>query len=281
METIHVDRDCTASNWNEAMEDIITNVIAPKLGSYSNLTYIGMSVYGDVRDAIFQIGDNTNYYFALKRNGGSYSSSLSPYIYGTYSLTANNTPIGYNYRSDANRFSWKNNNYGHVSFYMYSLTDEDDNLKAFWIPAPAYDYRNYSNPIVFAKTAKNRDVILQFRDGNRSTTCFFLDDPTHYPYYINHNTYKYVSDTDVFKIKYLPIVDQDGGNKLVDAIEDKFVFILNSNISAYVNGDYGYTNDSGYIRKLIKVNGVYYRQLVTNWWYEDPKGDEAVELIDT
>ena len=41
METIHVNRSNQGNSWITATEDILTNVIVPKLSSYNNLTYIG------------------------------------------------------------------------------------------------------------------------------------------------------------------------------------------------------------------------------------------------
>lgn len=281
METIHVQRQNAGSNYMQAYADIVENVYRPIFANFDNLTYIGTNVYiinnATLYDVVYQIKDY-NYYFVL-RDAGTYNTDArictSLGITADYgSLTAALTYLGSNVRSDLSRFTW-GSTYESVDFYLYTISDLSDNLNAIWVPNPSYGSKLYSQPVVFTTTAKGRDVVIQFTSSNNAINVFFLDDNTNTCYYVNQDTLQYSNDSDVVKLKFFPIVTTAGGANIVDCIDNNdFVRIFNNNFgSSYISGTYN--NDSALIRKLINVNGTNYRQLATNFWFADPKGDET------
>ena len=279
METIHVNRTNQGNSWITAIEDVLTNVIVPKLSAYNNLTYIGMASFNNYREPVFQIGNNTNYYLRVTNsNVANNTTSFVFRITKTAALDGNGSILGANVPGAAGRISW-GASYSTVEFYMRAISDLNNNLQVIWTPNPAYNGRTNSYPIVFAKSAKGRDVIIQSTAGAYAWNVFYLDDTNHVNYFIPQNTDLYGSATDLLKVNYLPIVTT--GVNVTDAICDKMVRIYNNNLDAVYIASSTYNNDSAYVYKLARVGGNYYRQLVTNFWYEDPKGDEPVIDITT
>lgn len=283
METIYVNKFSPVSSTNgytTTLNDYMIPWYQNRFSKYSNLTYVGMAVSSNMRDAVFQIGSNENYKFAM---GSSYNAnnngiSIGPFIRNASTDLTSCTHLGNNRYEPSARTSWPQNNALQYSFYLYTISDTDGNLEAVWTPNPTYSLRDQSNPLIFVKTANGRDAIVQFSSGTNALNLFYLDDDTHTNYYINQDTASYSGNGDVVKSNYLPIVTAANGINVVDIINTKLIRILNVNIdSVYSSSAH---NNSAFVRKLIRVGNTYYRQLVTNWWFEDPKGDEEIEIDD-
>lgn len=287
METIYVNKyaaNQSSSSFLRTLTDDIFPFFATRLGQYNNISYLEMASESTaLRDAVFSIGSNTLYRLAIGNpvNQNNINIDVIPYLRDAASTTAqvNNKHLGASLSSPSARMSWPQGNSFQYSFYLYMISDTNGNLEVIWTPNPSYANRLYSQPIAFVKTATGRDAVVQFTSGNNSLNVFFLDDSSHVNYYISQSSITYAGYDDVIKSNYLPITTTAGGTSVVDIINSKFVNIFNTNLdAAYIYNQIN--NDTGYVRKLIRVGNTYYRQLVGSWWFEDPKGDEEIEVHD-
>lgn len=287
METIYVNKYATDRSTNSFLKTLTDDIFpffVTRLGQYNNLSYLEMASESTaLRDAVFSIGSNEFYRFAIGNpvNQNNINIDVAPYLRDAASTTAqvNNKHLGASLLNPTARMSWPQGNSFQYSFYLYMISDTNGNLEVIWIPNPSYGNRLYSQPIVFVKTATGRDAVVQFTSGNNVLNVFFLDDSSHTNYFISQSSILYSGHDDVIKANYIPITTSAGGVNVADIINTKFVNIFNTNLDAsYVYNQVN--NDTGYVRKLIRVGNTYYRQLVGNWWFEDPKGDEEIEVHD-
>ena len=287
METIYVNKYATNQSSNNFVTTLTNDILpffATRLSQYNNISYLEMASESTAwRDAVFSIGSNTLYRLAIGNpvSSNNVNVDVIPYLRDAASTTAqvNGKHLGASLSNPTARLSWPQANSYQYSFYLYMISDTNGNLEVIWTPNPSYINRLYSQPIAFVKTSTGRDVVVQFTAGNNTLNVFFLDDSSHTNYYISQSSITYAGYDDVLKSNNLLITTTAGGTSVVDVINSKFVNIFNTNLDAvYVSNQIN--NDSGYVRKLIRVGNTYYRQLVGNWWFEDPKGDEEIEVYD-
>lgn len=284
MKTVHVSKTYTISGGGQAIDywsAMVEDIILPLFNSFNNLTYIGKYTGG--YQYVYKVNNMPN--VCLRIGYGDY------YGYPSIKLMTSNS----NLLTEVDHFIGNQQDYSNhridmfdlgnnrvrIDFWMYYITDDDDNLKVFWTPNPSYGSKVISYPKVFTKTARNRDVIIDFASGNNSLNVFYLDDPTITNYYIAQNTLSYTSDSDVIKSNYLPISASNAVNgACTDMITGEMVQIFNSKFDAIYIVDQ-INNWGAFNKKLIRVNNKYYRQLQTNFWFEDPFGDESIiEYLD-
>lgn len=282
MKTVHVSKLYTTSSsaidyWSAMIEDIIL----PIFNNFNNLTYVGKYTGG--YQYIYKVNNMEN--ACLRIGYGDYYGLPSIKLMTSSSILLNEADhfIGNQQDYSNSRINMFDTGHGvRMDFWMYYITDDDDNLKVFWTPNPSYGSKVISYPKVLTKTARNRDVIVDFAIGNNSLNVFYLDDATKTNYYIAQNTLSYTSDSDVIKSNYIPISASNAVNgACVDMITGEMVQIFNSKFDAIYIVDQ-INNWGAFNKKLIRVGNKYYRQLQTNFWFEDPFGDEPlVEYLDT
>lgn len=284
------------SNWypNYKFKDLATNYMIPFFNKFNNISYIKditstNTPWGEPwHEYVFQIKDYENRYMTFDANGNTSYLYWGFYLFSNwiYSLSADYGvyPVSFTRRNYADSIA-TSLDYTKWGFEFYYITDEDNNLKVFW-EINCFNSYLQCYPTVFVTTASGRDGVAIFNDsGTGAVSFFYLDDPYNVRYYIPWNFGAYVSKDSVIKLNYIPI--QIGNNatymansQVVDVIDSELVYILNTDLKAVaISGQNN--NTLPFIRKLIRVDGKNYRQLIGNWWYEDPKGDEPVtKLLD-
>lgn len=302
METINVKcaiPGTTGNNWPSKMEYILENVIIPKMDTYNNLSYIGNAYGGNNgREVVYSINGSLFDFLRIGKtisNNDVNNSSINCYVSKSNNLNenwaSNQSAVeisNYGSSSLPNRIDWNYSGNSDLlstitaNFILYSISDTNSNLKVLWAVSPTISRRTYPNPLVFTKTHSGRNIAICFRGAsdtsNDNPTVIFLDDSNRAIYYLKNDTRKFSSSTEVIKISGLPITTTNGGDNIIDSVDDEMVQIVNMDLRS-INGDTVY-NNGGYVRKLIRIGNKYYRQLTSNWWFEDPKGDEPVEYVD-
>lgn len=287
METIYVNKYATNQSVNSCsttLTDDILPFLATRLAQYSNLTYDGLASESTaLREAVFSIGSNTLYKFAIgnpvNTNNVNIDIGVSLRDASIPLTQVANKHLGANLLVPSGRLSWVQGNSKQYSYYLYMISDTSGNLEVIWTPNPSYGNTLYSQPMVFVKTATGRDAVVIFTSGDYPLDVFFLDDSSHTNYFLSQSSIQYSSVNNVFKSNNIPVTATAGGTSVVDVINTKLVYIFNSALdSTFVSGQVN--NNTGSIRKLIKIGNTYYRQLSSNWWFEDPKGDEEIEIHD-
>ena len=288
MKTVHIGRTYDGSgtnNWT-MWKVMVEDVVLPIFQGFNNLTYVGMSTVSNNGEYVFSINDSNDYYLRISIGSNSYPS-LVLLLSSSGSLTANGSNIGRDQvTGPQSRISFVKtqgiNTRAYIDFWMYYITDDDDNLKVFWMPNPTFGGMDASYPKCFVKTAKNRDAIVDFASGDNALNLFYLDDDSHTNYFLAQDTTMYTSDSDVLKSTYNPIrVDRTITSGCTDAITEDFVKIFNSKLNSVWYSGGAFNNGGPNVRRLIRIGSTYYRQLVANWWIKDPMGDEPiVEYLD-
>ena len=266
----------------------IEEVVKPTFDSFHNVSYLkkieGTPEYGMTPTKfVFKVNNsNTRYLVMLPdfRNswaGWGYPSSIfSQWIYDLDEPYSAAFP----YTSEIHRESYRatgSDGNKKTGYELYYITDENNNLKVFW-EINGFGNYYYTYPTVFVTTVTGREGVIIFRGALNQPVFFYLDDPYNAPYYIILDYHRYTEVDKVVMMNYLPI--RTGGgvtDQIVDIVESKMVRIYNTGLLSYMNN--GINADSPSVRKLIKIDDKYYRQLCANWWYEDPKRDEAVTYI--
>lgn len=290
MKTVHVKKTFnvgsgTNNRWTK-WKLMMDEIVLPIFQDFNNLTYIGMSEVANAGQYVFQFKDTTNLYLRItyvRYNASAQYPSIVLGLSNNGSLSSNDGWIGTSQSFPSERISWVDDGTKvHMEFWMYYIADEDNNLQVFWTPNPSFGGRDWSNPKVFCKTVKDRDVILDFPSTYNSLNVFYPDDSTLQNFYITQDTTQYSSATDVMKSTHIPINPTNAYGATEDIINENLVRIYNNNIDSwYAYNSFG-ASSSSFVRKLIRIGDDYYRQLVGNWWFIDPLGDEPiVEYLDT
>lgn len=290
MKTVHVKKTFDVGSgtnnkwvkWKLMMDEIVI----PIFEDFNNLTYLGMSEVANAGQYVFKFKNTNNLYLRItcvRYNTNTQYPSIVLGLSNNGSLSSNDGWIGSNQSFPSERTSWvEDGTKAHIEFWMHYITDENNNLQVFWTPNPSFGGRDWSNPKVFCKTAKNRDVIIDFPGTYYSLNAFYPDDSTVQNFYITQDNTQYSSATDVMRSSHTPIHPTNAYGATDDAIIENLIRIYNTNIDSWYNGSSFGANNSSNVRKLIRIDNDYYRQLVGNWWFYDPLGDEQiVEYLDT
>lgn len=289
MKTVHVSKTYdvgsgTNNIWNK-WRLMIEDAVLPIFQDFNNLTYLGMTSVANAGQFVFSINDTSNVFLRMSLgNGNSNSSSIALCTSDSGSLTTNPANIGNQQYWPQGRISRiDNGTKAFFDFWMYYITDSEDNLRVFWTPNPTFGGKDLSNAKVFVTTAKGRDVIVDFPVAFYELNAFFLDDPGRINYKIPQDASVYSSDGDVLKSNFIPIRTAGAlTDPIVDLIDEDFIHIYNTEINALGYNSDKFNNTSTNVRRLIRVDNKYYRQIVNNWWFLDPLGDEpVVEIFDT
>lgn len=290
MRTIHITHTDTntSNNLNHTWKEMMDTYIKPLFDSFNNLTYIGYAESGNHMEYIYQIYNYENIYLRITK--GNTSISAQPSIAFKLS-TSNSTSVtnnflpGTNVPEPLNHLTFWNVSSGPftVDFYLYLITDENNNLKVVWTPLGSYGSQRESWPFIITKTEKNNDIII--RSSSSELTPYnvtYLGDSNNVPYYIQQDATSYTSTTDVLKSSCIPVVTNGswGSNNYnaVDVVNSEIVHIYNTRLGAYFTNNDNYNNNSANVRLLIQSGGKLYRQMLNNWWIEDPKGNEQEEF---
>lgn len=286
METylINWDRDTTISTFADSVADLYENTFVPKLNACANLTYVGMAKNGNRREAVFQIKNYTSLYIRIcKDDRNDYNVQTGwPKIF--LSKSADLTVCNNYYTSDGSitiSYGGSSTYYGtsniNMQFNMYMVKDNDNNLNCLWQFKAPGSALTLSQGIILGKTETDRDFVGIMGEGSNSIFIVYLDDANSKCYRIPTDTTMYNNTTKVLKKTWMPITTSNAITTMVDNVDSTFVRIINSDLSSYE--DSTVTKNSGSIRKLIQIGNTYYRQIVANYWVEDPKGDLTPEEI--
>ena len=287
METyiINWDRDTTIPTFADSVADLYENTFVPKLNACANLSYVGMAKNGIRREAVFQIKNYTNLYIRICKDDRNdyYNQTGFPKIMLSKSadLTVCNNYYTYDgsttitYGGSPTYYGTSNIN---MQFDIHMVKDNDNNLNCLWQFKAPGSALTYSQGIILGKTETNRDFIGIFGDGNNPIYVIYLDDANCKCYRIPTDTTMYNNTTKVLKKTWMPITTNNTVTTMVDNVDSTFVRIINSDLSSYEDNNISAKN-SGSIRKLIQIGNTYYRQIVVNYWVEDPKGDLTPEEI--
>lgn len=288
MEEILFDWDISIRTGEDGMSlytDFIDDFVAPKLGIYNNITYLGMASSGPYREAVFQIKNYTNLYLRLAKDDRTdWRFNNFPMI--RLSTTADlstcasyfTTNIGYGGSPHMVVSPYTFGDYDYILFRckMWAVSDADNNLKCLWQFKDTEDAITYSQGIIIGEDVDNRDVIGVFSSGTNPIHILYFDDPNLQSFYIPVDDTAYQNLGTVLKENMMPICTANNRQSIVSNLKDDFVRIFNSDLGANENTN---NKDSAAIRKLIQIGTRKYRQIVSNYWVEDPKGVETPETI--
>lgn len=265
--------------------DFIDYFVAPKLGIYNNITYLGMASVGNYREAVFQIKNYTNLYLRLAKDGRTdwrYNNFPMIRLSTTADLsTCNNyftTNIGYGGSPHMMAVQYTDGEYNYVHFRckMWAVSDANNNLKCLWQFKDTEDAITNSQGIIIGEDVDNRDVIGVFSSAANPIHILYLDDPNLQSFYIPVDDTAYQDTTKVLIENSMPICTANNRQSVISNLQSNFVRIFNGNLGANENTN---NKNSDAIRKLIQIGTRKYRQIVSNYWVEDPKGVETPETI--
>lgn len=280
METITIDYITSSSDSiPDRVEDFFEHTIAPKLDSYNNLTYLGMASSGAYREAVFQIKDYTNLYLRIikdERSDWRFCAYPAIRLSTTDDLSTCNsyytTGIIYGgsphmeVRNDVNlRVKW------------FLLSDTNNNLKCMWQFKAPTDAVGTTQGIIFAEDEDDRDVIGIFGSAANPVYILYLDDDDLLSYYIPIDDTAFNTNRKIVKKNWMPICTANNRQSVIGNLKNDFVRIFSTDLQANENA---YNKDSYAVRRLIQVGSKKYRQIVSNYWVEDPLGDEIPVIID-
>lgn len=261
------------------VEDFLEHTIAPKLDSYNNLTYLGMASSGNYREAVFQIKDYTNLYLRIikdERADWRFCAYPAIRLSTTNDLTTGGsyftTNIGYGgsphmeVRNEVN-----------IRCKLFLLADASNNLKCMWQCKAPTDAIGPAQGIIFAEDENDRDVIGIFGSAANPVYVLYLDDQDLQAYYIPIDDTAFNTNSKVVKKNWMPICTANNRQSVISNLKNDFVRIFNTDLQANENT---YNKDSYAVRRLIQIGSKKYRQIVSNYWVEDPRGDETPQLID-
>lgn len=282
----------TEINWTNSTSTNITNpvlarniieeFVVPKFSAYNNLTYLRTIDDSNFVEAVFQIGNNTGVYLKvgkLNNSGNSTrsSSGVLNFMLSTDATTKQNYLVP---NSDYTSFFWGNDNFG--SSIIYEVTDNNNNLKTLWHLRPSWSSQNngyYVSPYTFTKSLNNEDIAIIFENNNNLGTVYYLNDENHVRYRMkNENSMFSSADKVLRKTAYFASNDStSSAPAIVDGINNEFLNIINSDLKA----QYTYDQSADFTRKLIKMgtNEDLYRQVTSQYWIADPKGDETPATV--
>lgn len=289
MEEIKFNWYSTRTGGLEGYTTFIDSYVAPKLGSYSNLTYLGIASSGNYREAVFKIKDYTNLYLRLAKD------DRSDWRYCNYPMIRLSTTADLSTGGD---YLTANIGYGgtaHIAIdeyvqddirvftcitQMFAVSDMNNNLRCLWQfkvdPDHDVNARTNSQGIIIGEDVDNRDVVGVFSSAANPIHILYLDDPYNQSFYIPVDDTAYQDTTKVLIENSMPICTANNRQSVLSNLQSNFVRIFNGNLGANENTN---NKNSAAIRKLIQVGNTKYRQIVSNYWVEDPKGVETPETI--
>lgn len=285
MKSLYVNKFIEFETFNRA--DIYTKVMdtifVPYLNRFNNFSLVNTLDGTFGKEYIFQINNSESLYMAfvgafnedwdLKRNSDwaiwSYPvDSPSP----EYRVMPSFNPVR-NSTAGVTRGPVQQKGQK-IGFEFYSITDENNNLIAYWEENAIGSYIN-RNPYVFVTTTTGKKGILFGASGG--ILFVYLNDPNNTIYYICNDQTKYTNDNLVIKENYIPIFKTNSVyGEITDIIDSKFIHIFNTKLRSYNENELMNTLFS---HKLIKVDNKLYRQINNNWWYEDSLGDEEPFIV--
>lgn len=284
METYSVNwnLDSSLANYKLRITDCYEKTLIDKLDECDNLTFLGWAdANSNYREAIFQIKDYETVYLRICKDtgGGSLGVVAGPYIRlsTTASLSTVNSYLNVQYGGTSGTLLSSNILNAQFDFWMITKDKENNkkDLQVFWqCKAPGQSHTG-SQGFILGTSANNRDYIGIIGSGNNNIFIYYLDDSTLAQYSIPSDTTGFSDEYKIFKMNWMPITVNGNIANTRDNCENYFVKIFNSN--AELNAIEVATSsnkDSSSIRKLIQVGDKKYRQIVTCYWVEDPKGDE-------
>ena len=263
---------------------MLNDFFKPFMNSFTNISYVG-TYHPTAIDfqMIFSVNNSENIF--LRVYGGSDTSS-NPCICFFVSNSGDPTVGGIDSNADPDRYDLNVpkrisiipgiGDAALFDFWIYYIDDDNGNLQVIWTPNPSFGAKDYSNPFILngVRTSKNKNVFVKFPPDDQAIQVYDFDDTNRVRYFIPQDATSYTSETDLIKSTFLPIRNGGGlGDGSTDLIPDKLVHIYNTKLnSVYVQTVNN--NSKAFVRRLVRVGNKYYRQLVSNWWFEDPNGDE-------
>lgn len=283
METIFVNEYAlTGSTIPDKWANFVDTVIGPKLGSYNNITYLGMATNTsrtNDREAVFQLKDSSNVFLRLVNEGNNNATQqkFTFRLSNTGSLTTTNSYINVGQQVSSTNFSFTNDI---ISLYIWLVSDANNNLITLWQFKPTYSILTESYPLLFVKTGTDRDVIIYPRTAAYQPIVVYLDDSSNFQYYLTNDVTSVNILNKILRINCIQISSTGDLAYTVDAINDPMCKIYSTDLNSVFNSQTS-TYSSSHVRRLIKANNTYYRQVIVNYWIMDPKGNEEVTEITT
>lgn len=267
------------TQWPLMMEDIIV----PLFSNFNNISYIGKNTAMSPPRYMFSIENSENVFLQMS-SGNSSPSIRIEFCSSNDIIATNNSWIGDGLVDPSSRIFLippsTDSSYDRTfMFNFHYITDNNNNLKAWWVAEPTFGSKNDTYFHVLAKTQNNKTVAINTGSSSAPISCYFLDDPNHTRYYLSHWGLSYASNSNILKCSFAPIVT--GRNNIatscVDVInnDEDFVYIWNSNEGIYCDN----SNSSPMNKKLIKIGNTYYRQLEGECWTKDYDGEDIITNI--
>lgn len=265
--------------------NVVEDFVIPKFSAYNNLTYLRTIDDSNFVEAVFQIGNNTGVYLKVGKLNGNANNQYNQSGLINFALS-NNATAKQNYLTPNTDYtSFFPGNDFFMSTLMYEVTDNNNNLKALWHLRPSWSSTNsgqYISPLIITKTLSNEDIGIIFEHNNGgNASVYYLNDANHVRYRLKWESSLFSSvDKVLRKTAYITSNDSSGSSNpsVVDGINNEFLNIINSDLQAQIT----YDTSQDYTKKLIKMgtNEDLYRQLASQWWIADPKGDETPATVD-
>ena len=272
---IDYDLDSTLTTVNDKWVDFMENTICPILNGYNNITYLGMASNNNgYKEAVFQIGNYENFYLRLcKDNRVNWGGPNYPYIRISTSadLTVCNSFINYNnfYGGSANQLVTNETN---IKCNMYTITDENNNLRAMWQIKSPNAVISGSQGFYITEDEDENDVFVVIGPSTYVSSVFYMGDENNTRYMIPNETIIYQDPTRLLRKNWHPITSNGAVSTTLGNLSKRTMRIFNSDLGADENAN---NKDSTQIRKLIQIGTKKYRQMVSTYWIEDPLGDET------